>query len=68
MHNPELFILDDPFSVLDSVNANLLSSIIESRSQLKKQLSCPFIVWSKLKVFVNKFVYCMRERQSLKDY
>ncbi|EIT85713.1 ABC transporter ATP-binding protein [Fictibacillus macauensis ZFHKF-1] len=36
MHDPELLILDEPFSGLDPINANLLSSIIEELVKQKK--------------------------------
>jgi ABC-2 type transport system ATP-binding protein len=36
LHNPEIVILDEPFSGLDPINASLLSSIIEEQIKLGK--------------------------------
>ena len=38
LHDPDLIILDEPFSGLDPVNANLFSSVIEELIQQKKTL------------------------------
>jgi ABC-2 type transport system ATP-binding protein len=38
LHNPELLILDEPFSGLDPVNAGMLSSIIEEQVQSGKTI------------------------------
>ena len=36
LHNPELLILDEPFSYFDPVNAGMLASIIEEQVQSGK--------------------------------
>lgn len=38
LHNPDLIILDEPFSGLDPVNANLLSTIIAELMEKKKTI------------------------------
>ncbi|HDR6267555.1 MULTISPECIES: ABC transporter ATP-binding protein [Bacillus cereus group] len=38
LHNPELLILDEPFSGLDPVNAGMLASIIEEQVQIGKTI------------------------------
>ena len=57
LHNPELLILDEPFSGLDPVNAGMLASIIEEQVQSGKTIILSSHRMEQVEAFANMYVF-----------